>query len=48
MIPFNIPPVTGKELVYLQEAIESHKICGDGVFTKKCTEWLERHEFFFA
>ena len=43
MIPFNIPPVTGKELVYLQEAIESHKICGDGVFTKKCTEWLERH-----
>lgn len=43
MIPFNIPPVTGKELVYLQEAIESHKICGDGAFTKKCTEWLERH-----
>ncbi|MDE6773837.1 MAG: aminotransferase class I/II-fold pyridoxal phosphate-dependent enzyme, partial [Treponemataceae bacterium] len=42
MIPFNIPPVTGKELTYLQEAIESHKICGDGAFTRKCTEWLER------
>lgn len=42
MIPFNIPPMTGKELAYLQEAIESHKICGDGAFTRKCTEWLER------
>ena len=43
MISFNIPPVTGSESKYIQEAILSHKICGDGQFTKKCTEYLEKH-----
>ena len=42
MIHFNVPPVTGNELAYIQEAIASHKICGDGSFTKKCTERLEQ------
>ena len=41
MIPFNVPPVTGKELEYIESAIKSHKICGDGIFTKKCTEFLD-------
>lgn len=41
MINFNIPPYVGKELDYVKQAIESHKICGDGAFTKKCNEWLE-------
>lgn len=41
MIPFNIPPYVGTEMKYLQEAAESHKICGDGAFTKKCNEWIE-------
>lgn len=42
MIPFNIPPYIGKELEYVKEAMEkNHKICGDGLFTKKCNEWLE-------
>ena len=42
MIPFNIPPYVGKELEYVKEAIEkNHKICGDGPFTKKCSEWME-------
>lgn len=41
MIPFNVPPCVGTELQYIKEAIESHKICGDGVFTKKCNAWLE-------
>ncbi len=40
-IPFNIPPVTGNELKYINEAIGNHKICGDGVFTKKCNTWFE-------
>ena len=40
MIPFNIPPYTGKELEYIKQAIESQKICGDGQFTKKCKEWM--------
>ena len=43
MIHFNVPPVVGTEIKYIQEAIEAHKICGDGQFTKKCNEWLERH-----
>lgn len=42
MIDFNVPPFTGKELDYMKEAINNHKICGDGPFTKKCDEWLEK------
>ncbi len=42
MISFNIPPVTGEEEKYISEAIASHKICGDGQFTKKCSEILEK------
>ena len=41
MIKFNIPPYTGKEKDYIAEAIASQKICGDGMFTKKCHQWLE-------
>ncbi len=41
MIYFNIPPVTGNETKYIQKAIDNHKICGDGEFTKKCHNWLE-------
>ena len=41
MIPFNVPPCTGDELEYMQQAIASRKICGDGQFTKKCNAWME-------
>lgn len=41
MISFNIPPFVGTELTYVQQAIDAHKICGDGQFTKKCNQWLE-------
>ena len=41
MISFNVPPVVGKETEYIQKAIHSNKICGDGDFTKKCSAWLE-------
>lgn len=41
MISFNVPPYTGNEMEYIQQAIESHKICGDGQFTKKCNAWME-------
>lgn len=43
MIPFNVPPVTGNEEKYIAESIASHKICGDGLFTKKCHDWFENH-----
>ena len=41
MIPFNVPPCVGAELKYVKEAIDAHKICGDGAFTKMCNAWLE-------
>lgn len=41
MIPFNVPPYVGKELENIKQAIDAHKICGDGVYTKKCNKWLE-------
>ena len=41
MIPFNRPPYVGAENDYIAQAIDSHKICGDGVFTKKCNSWIE-------
>ncbi|MBQ8052746.1 MAG: dTDP-4-amino-4,6-dideoxygalactose transaminase [Lachnospiraceae bacterium] len=40
-IPFNIPPFIGTELKYVQQAIDAHKICGDGQFTRKCNTWIE-------
>lgn len=41
MISFNVPPLVGTELDYVKKAIENHKICGDGPFTKECNAWLE-------
>lgn len=41
MINFNVPPLVGDEYEYVKQAIDSHKICGDGQFTKKCHAWME-------
>lgn len=41
MINFNVPPYTGKEIEYIEEAVRNQKICGDGPFTRKCNEWIE-------
>lgn len=43
MIPFNKPPIIGTELGYMQEAMHSGKLCGDGHFTQCCEKWLETH-----
>lgn len=43
MIPFNVLPYVGTELEYVKQAVENHKICGDGPFTKKCHVWLEQN-----
>lgn len=42
MIPFNVPPFTGKEMDYIRQAVENQKICGDGPYTKKCSSWIEQ------
>lgn len=39
-IPFNKPFATGKEFDYIQEAIDSLQLAGDGRFTKRCHAWL--------
>ncbi|MBQ7944670.1 MAG: dTDP-4-amino-4,6-dideoxygalactose transaminase [Lachnospiraceae bacterium] len=41
MINFNVPPFTGKEMEYVMQAVQNQKICGDGSFTKRCSEWIE-------
>ncbi|WP_416261383.1 dTDP-4-amino-4,6-dideoxygalactose transaminase [Gibbsiella quercinecans] len=43
MIPFNAPPVVGTELEYMQAAMGSGKLCGDGGFTRRCQQWMEQH-----
>lgn len=42
MISFNVPPYVKESMEYIKQAIESHKICGDGQFTKMCNAWLEK------
>jgi dTDP-4-amino-4,6-dideoxygalactose transaminase len=40
LIPFNKPYLTGREMLYINEAVKSGKISGNGMFTNKC------HTFF--
>lgn len=41
MIGFNRAPFIGQETEYMKQAVDNHKICGDGEFTKRCKGWLE-------
>jgi dTDP-4-amino-4,6-dideoxygalactose transaminase len=41
MIPFNKPYFTGRETDYIKEAVQMGKICGDGIFTRKCHNYFE-------
>lgn len=40
-IPFNRPYQQGKEIEYIQQALDNGHISGDGPFTKKCSKFLE-------
>jgi dTDP-4-amino-4,6-dideoxygalactose transaminase len=40
-IPFNKPFLTGKETIYIEQAVATGKISGDGSFTKKCHTFFE-------
>jgi dTDP-4-amino-4,6-dideoxygalactose transaminase len=42
-IPFNKPHMTGRELLYIEQAHTNGHLAGDGMFTKKCHAWLEAH-----
>ena len=41
MIPFNKPFIIGNELKYIEDAVKSGKISGDGIFTKKCQDFFQ-------
>ena len=41
MIEFNRAPVIGTEIEYVKQAMENGKLCGDGPFTKSCSELLK-------
>jgi dTDP-4-amino-4,6-dideoxygalactose transaminase len=42
MIPFNRPCLTGRETEYMRDAVLSGHASGDGPFTRRCHEILER------
>ncbi len=41
-IGFNKPYLTGKETKYILESVETRKISGDGLFTKRCHDFFEK------
>ena len=46
IVPFNKPYMTGYETEYIRQAVESGKISGNGVFTKKCQQFFEERYGF--
>lgn len=40
-IPFNKPYLTGKELVYIEDAVKKGKISGNGYYTQLCQDFFE-------
>lgn len=42
-VPFNRPFIVGKELFYISQAVLQGNLAGDGQFTKRCNEWLEKN-----
>ena len=45
-IPFNKPYLTGKETHYIYEAVNSYKLSGNGIFTKKCQDFFQKNYGF--
>lgn len=41
MIPFNKPYLSGKETFYIEDAVSSGKISGNGKYTKMCQDYFE-------
>ena len=46
MIPFNKPYLTGNETKYIEEAVRSGKISGNGMFTQRCQQYFENRYGF--
>ena len=41
MIDFNRPAFVGKELEYINDAVKRGMLCGDGEYTRKCSQWMK-------
>ncbi len=41
-IPFNKPYLSGKETLYIEDAVKSGKISGNGTYTQKCQTFFEQ------
>lgn len=41
-IPFNKPFITGNEINYMKQALESGRLAGNGEFSRRCAGWLEQ------
>ena len=49
MIDFNRPAMVGRELEYIQDAVQRGRLCGDGYYSGKCSAWLrERYHTKYA
>ena len=46
MIPFNKPYLTGKETFYIEDAVKSGKISGNGKYTQLCQNFFEERYHF--
>ncbi|MFY8186828.1 MAG: dTDP-4-amino-4,6-dideoxygalactose transaminase [Flavobacterium sp.] len=46
MIPFNKPYLTGNETKYIEDAVKSGKISGNGKYTKMCQDFFEKNYGF--
>ncbi|MBS9525690.1 dTDP-4-amino-4,6-dideoxygalactose transaminase [Litoribacter alkaliphilus] len=42
MIPFNKPYLTGKEIHYIYDAVNTGKLSGNGKYTQKCQQFFEK------
>ncbi|OAB63460.1 dTDP-4-amino-4,6-dideoxygalactose transaminase [Leptolyngbya valderiana BDU 20041] len=42
-IPFNRPYMTGKEITNIHLAHQLERLAGDGEFTQKCHDWLQKY-----
>lgn len=43
MIDFNRPALVGRELEYIKDAVDQGMLCGDGKYTKLCSDWMREH-----
>jgi dTDP-4-amino-4,6-dideoxygalactose transaminase len=40
-VPFNVPPLAGRELEYIEEVMGRREFSGNGSFTARCHAWLK-------